>query len=384
MVKALGDALSHSELNANQKSLMKDFYAQNLTQVPLNKRQRQEIWKAFKKNREIPKPGLDKTCPALVLELEKAIRNKKNVQSAIFSECVYAQTLANMLRLTEFQPADPLGSVLPAVVLATLTKHKLTPRYLYSNLGGDRFLVQAGGPGGIDCLYIDIKRNNAITIEFKEAASKISEADLPEYDETGLVRKSTDFVNKHPQFERMLDEQIEKKLNFFDKKGSNIKDFTDESVEWAITKNYSNEKFADLICVEDSQGFLAMVPANHAAMWSLNKGEIRPAGRNHYPVFTPKALKAFLTDAGGHVDGNRVQFPIQKLNTSKPRGGNEEVNRYKINSLFFIYSERVTIENNIACFNLEDVEQLKPTISAHMFFKSLDVHKVRLHYKVEF
>ena len=381
MAKALRDAIPHSPLSTNQKSLMIDFYACDLTRVVLNKNERQKIWKNFKSNREIPPIGLETSCPALLMELQKAILNKKNVQSAVFSECAYAQTLANMLGLTEFQTSvfEPL--VLPAKAIGALEKHKLTPRYIYSNKSGNRVLVQAGGPGGIDSLYMDLSRDRFITIEFKEAASKTSEPDLPEYDESGFIKKSQEFVLKHPQFEMMLDEQIDKKLNFFEKKGSNVKDFTKESVVRAITENYSSNKFADVICVEDRQGLLAMVPANHAAMWSLNKGEIRPAGRNHYPVFTPVALKAFLQDAGGTVDGNQVQFPIEKLRTSKPRGGNEDVNRYKINSLFFIYSVSVLVESNIAYFNLQEVQQLRPTISAHMFFKELNVDVILKHYE---
>ena len=45
---------------------------------------------------------LQKICPAAYAEIEKASTHNQNLQSAVLSECAYAQTLANILDLCNF------------------------------------------------------------------------------------------------------------------------------------------------------------------------------------------------------------------------------------------------------------------------------------------
>jgi hypothetical protein len=89
---------------------------------------------------------------------------------------------------------------------------------------------------------------------------------------------------------------------------------------------------------------------------------------------------AFIKEVGGQINGSEVSIAVDKLNTAKQRGGNDDVNRYKINSIFFVYSKDVIIKNKQAYFQIEDVYQVKPTISAHMFFKKLEISAVRSKY----
>lgn len=58
----------------------------------------------------------------------------------------------------------------------------------------------------------------------------------------------------------MIAEQIEKRLNFFERLGSNVHDFSDESILEAVTENYNVQKHADVICTESAAG-TAMFPA---------------------------------------------------------------------------------------------------------------------------
>ena len=73
--------------------------------------------------------------------------------------------------------------------------------------------------------------------------------------------------------------------------GSNVHDFDPRSVNAAVTKNYQAKKFADVLCTEDKDTRLVMLPINQAQLWAKTEGEIRPAGRNHYAVWTPNALR---------------------------------------------------------------------------------------------
>jgi hypothetical protein len=86
-----------------QKTLLSDFYSKPKNSVLLNKLERDKIWKDFKKNRSIKKyADLEISMPALYLELLKASSSKKNIQAAVFSECVYTQALAEKYSLSIF------------------------------------------------------------------------------------------------------------------------------------------------------------------------------------------------------------------------------------------------------------------------------------------
>lgn len=381
MSYALGKLEVAKKLTDSQVLIMREFYKEDFQTVILNKNMRQKIWQLFKENRDVQKLGLDTRCPALIEELNKSLTTGKLIQSAIFSECVYAQTLANILNLTEFSKFAEAPERVNQEALKLLNINAIYPRYIYWSPNQTRLLVQAGGPGGVDSALIDTLSRSIIRIEFKEALAKTSEADLPKYTESGLLEKTKQFIKKYPQFELMLDEQISKELNFFAVQGSNVNDFSSQSISAAVDENYAAEKFADVICVEDNQGFLSMIPANDLTRWSNISGEIRPAGRNKYAVFTPKALANFISDAGGKITEEKVMFPVSKMKTAAKRGGNGEVNRWKINSLFFIYASKAKIVGDNLEFNLRDVRQLKPTVSAHMDFQMLNVDEIAKFYE---
>ena len=363
---------------------MSDFYSNQFAKVVLDKKRRNEIWKDFKKRRVLPQINLKKDCPALLWELQKSIRTGNHVQSAIFSECVYAQTLANIFKLEEFEIYGENQSCLSADVVRLLSTYDLRPRYVYHALNGSRVLVQAGGPGGVDGALIEIRGLNIFTIEFKESSAKTSEPDLPKYGEDGMLRTTSDFLFKYPQFGPMVEEQINKNLNFFERAGTNIGDFSSQSIGFAVTSNYARKKFADVICTEDESGYLTMIPANQIVLWAETKGEIRPAGRNKYSVWTPSALKNQIQKIGGSIDRDQVSVLEKNLITSSARGGNGEIHRYKLSPLFFVYAKDVQVINDQVIFNLRDIMQLNPTVSAHMHFTGLKVRQVKDHYGKDF
>ena len=80
-------------LSEDQADLLNRFYSIDISQVPLLKSARDSIWESFKNSKQIENEfHLLNTCPALVAELHKSIDTGNNVQSAVFSECVYAQS----------------------------------------------------------------------------------------------------------------------------------------------------------------------------------------------------------------------------------------------------------------------------------------------------
>ncbi len=365
-----------------QKELMTEFYGYCKTRVVFTKKERDEFWNVEKKEgltAQVLKQ-INAVCPALCHQIKNHRNEHKNIQSAVFSECVYAQTFANIFGLTTFVNCFESGNFLSEGIITFLSSYSLIPRYVYSNVKKSRMLIQAGGCGGIDSALITVINYKIFTIEFKEPYAKTSEPDLPKYKENGKLVVTKDFIARYPQFEKMLAEQ--QNLNFFKVIGSNVHDFSATSINFAVRNNYV-KKYADVVCTEDKEGYLTMLPTNQLQLWGGIEGEIRPAGRNHYAVFTPKALQKFLLQSGAVIRNEKVTLPKCVLKIAKERGG-ETISRYKINSLFFVYAENCVVTQTKIIFNISDVRQLNPTITAKVNFKRLKYNDVKIHYKKMF
>lgn len=361
-----------------QKEIIEEFYSVKPTKVVFNKAERNKLWKKAKAKQEnIDFANLEKTCPALSHQIKKSYTRGTNIQSAVFSECVYAQTFANMLNLDVFTNCKADESFIPNDIKHLLKSYNLYPRYSYSNKDKSRMLIQAGGCNGIDSALITVMDLNIYTIEFKEPGAKTSEPDLPKYKEDGVLQITEEFVEKYPQFEKMLKEQIG--LNFFSIIGSNVNDFSKDSVKTAVSDNYV-KKYADVICTEDADGYLVMMPANQVSLWATVCGEIRPAGRNSYKVWTPNALKRFLKNKEAKFSGNIAEVEKSKLEPRKARGGNGKISGYKINPLFFVRLADCQDNGTKISFDINKVWQLKPTIAVKMFFKNLKHDKIKEYY----
>ena len=354
-------------LTKAQQEIMSEFYSIKPTKVIYNKEQRNVLWKhASNRDRCFDFESLKNKCPAIAHQIQRSYDSGNNIQSAVFSECVYAQTFANMFGLDVFVNCYEESDYIPYLTLDLIKSHDLVPRYVYSTRDKKQMLIQAGGCAGIDSALITVINKTISTIEFKEPGAKTSEADLPKYDEDGNLKVTNTFLKNYPQYASMLEEQ--KGLNFFDKMGHNINNFSPESVNIAVSNNYMR-KSADVICTEDEEGFLVMIPANQVHLWAVTQGEIRPAGRNKCKVWTPVALSHYLFKAS--INGSKVTINKKELTARKERGGNKRISGYKINPLFFIYLVNCKEMGENLIFDLSDVKQLKPTISAKIFFKNL-------------
>ena len=365
-----------------QKIIMRDFYRAPDTAIIVNKIERRRIWDDFVENRDIREIShLENQVPALYSEMEKALNREGNIQPAVFSECVYAQGLADKFHLPIFKNYPDNFRI--AVNGQTDILHglrDLAVRYSYSSQSDSKTLYQAGGAGGVDCALQTKDAIQSIMIEMKEPYARTSEPDLPKYGEDGFIISTESFDTNYPQFKSMLEEQIEKKLNVFEKMGKNIADFSPASIEKAVTENYAGKKFAHVICTEDENGKLVMLPSNHVSNWAELEGEIRPSGRNSYSVWTPERLLRMLSGMDANVDGDLVRIALSRLKPANARGG-KKVSRYKINPIFFLRDSSVEIRGSDVYFSMNAVRQLNPSITAKMNFKGLDVAEVRKFYE---
>lgn len=365
-------------LTKQQKEIMQEFYSIAKTKVIFSKEERDKLWKlATKRSSDIDLYNLKSVCPALTHQIQKSYEQGNNIQSAVFSECVYAQTFANMLKLDLFVNCTEEPDFIPASVTCLIKSYNLVPRYVYSTKDKRRMLIQAGGYGGVDSALITVIDLVIYTIEFKEPGARTSDPDLPKYGEDGKIRITKDFLDRYPQFEAMLNEK--KDLNFFDNIGHNINNFSKDSINIAVSNNYV-KKYADVICTEDINGYFVMMPVNQVQLWAELEGEIRPSGRNHYKVWTPNALKRLMLQYEPKIVGDRVKLEKSKLEVRKARGGNGKVSGYKITPLFFVYVKDCKDEGKYISFNIEDVQQLNPSIAGKVFFKQLKYEEVKSYY----
>ena len=369
------------ELNSIQRKILSEFYDKPAKKVSFRTSERKKIWNQFKKQRNLKDFAyLEDEIPAFFAELNKAINHDKNIQPAVFSECVYAQTLAKIFDLPLFKNHkneiwDNSGFEGSNIELIT----NLNVRYSYSGIDTKKSLIQAGGANGVDCALISYEEKIVTMIELKEPYARTSAPDLPKYGEDGMLVSTIDFLREYPQFKSMLEEQIKNGFDIFEHIGNNFSNFSKTSVEKAVTENYSGLKYAHFVCTEDVSGYLVLIPSSHVAMWAKLEGELRPTGRNSYPVWTPIKLRNVIREKGGEIHGEKVEMPLASFKQSKARGG-EKISRFKISPLFFIRSDDVEITEREVSFKLENVRQNIPDITAKINFKHLDISKVQEYY----
>jgi hypothetical protein len=371
--------MDHSPiLSSSQRKVLKEFYSEPAIKIAFNKKERKTIWNEFKKDRNIKKYAyLEKSAPAIFAELNKSLENKKNVQSAVFSECVYAQSLADKFSLSIFENhINNVGVKFNFGGIESPIAEQLTIRYSYARKDKQLCLVQAGGASGVDCALISFEDKIATMIELKEPLAKTSEPNLPKYGEDGYLISSDKFEQENPQFKSMVEELIKQKFNIFDRLGKNYYGFSSESIKTAVKENYVGEKFADFICTEDSSGYLVLIPTSHVVDWAKLSGELRPTGRNRCPVWTPKKLMNVLHEKGGSVKGEVVCMPFSSFKQAKERGG-EKTSRFKISPLFFVRSEHIEKLGDKVYFKIDAVEQNIPDITTKMNFKKIQYSVVK-------
>lgn len=366
------------QLTSEQKYLLAEFYRQPFKKMLLSKSERTVLWNSFMSDHSLSSINDQvKKIPSVLQVLENSIETGLNLQSAIISECLFASALADIFGVENFKPFNQQDPRVSEKVRTLLSSHGFVPRFYYSNSDGTKLLFQAGGNRGVDCALVNAPANQIYCIEFKESYAKTSEPDLPLYEEDGFLATAEWFEEKNPQFKSMVEEQLLGRLNFFDHKGSNVNNFSPESIWNAVATNYSGSKFADVIVTESAKGIVTMIPANDATRWARLEGEIRPSGRNHLKAWTLKRFEKYVIELGGKVVEGEVTIPRSKLQERIGRGSGGSLTGLKIASLFFVRVEDTKVIGDSARFRLEDLRQLKPTIAAKMDFKKIDPAEIR-------
>lgn len=302
-------------------------------------------------------------------EFEKQFKINKGLQPSIVNECFVVQTIANALNLENFMDIDAKPDEVPSeLMLYAITftgkTGKARPRYLFYNNKQNVILFQYGDSSSIDALFVSDK--NSIRIEIKSESSKLSEIDIPRYNEKGFLELDERFKNKYPEYIELIN-QFNKDTNMIEFIGHNykLKDHLDDKTLKNIVEAVFETKDMDLFILQKADSLFPVIPADLMRNVDIGTSEIRTAGRNAKKVFTPLYLQTVLDELGGKIVDDKIRLPLIKEKLSDGRQ-TKKVSRYKLNNYFFLYINKIKIEEDFVLFKITDVKQLKPTISIHL------------------
>ncbi len=313
-----------------------------------------------------------------VMEIKKQYERNMALQPGILSECNYVETLARLFKLNK---CLDLNNVTFNQVPIEAAKYLIPSaetisggRYLYYNTKKDIFLFQYGNPETGDAvMVID---GDKIKLEFKERTAKTGEYDITGlYGEDGKLIISDDFANKNPEYVPFI-EQFNEETNVIEQIGHNFNTFDEETKIASIQEYFIKNEIDVLISSTKENELIALTPdsitielEDGTSIISTQNSEIRTSGRNYTKIFTPELFRQTLQKIGAkEIDNETVLVNINTSFVEKVTGrGLNQITRIKFNKIFFIKIENITWqdENNII-FKINDVCQLKPTVSMHL------------------
>ncbi len=313
-----------------------------------------------------------------VMEIKKQYERNMALQPGVLSECNYVETLARLFRLNK---CLDLNNVTFNQVPIEAAKYLIPSaetisggRYLYYNTKKDIFLFQYGNPETGDAvMVID---GDKIKLEFKERIAKTGEYDITGlYGEDGKLIISDDFANKNPEYVPFI-EQFNEETNVIEQIGHNFNTFDEETKIASIQEYFIKNEIDVLISSTKENELIALTPdsitlelEDGTSIISTQNSEIRTSGRNYTKIFTPELFRQTLQKIGAkEIDNETVLVNINTPFVEKVTGrGLNQITRIKFNKIFFIKIENITWqdENNII-FKINDVCQLKPTVSMHL------------------
>lgn len=311
-------------------------------------------------------------------EMEKQYNQSKALQPGILSECNYVETLAKVFNLNKCLDFDrtPMNKV-PIECRNYLNSGYQTfsaARYLYySPKNPDIFIFQYGNPANGDAEIII--NGNKVRLEFKERNAKAGEYDITGlYDDKGKLLISDDFRKNTPEYIPFI-EKFNSETNVIEQIGHNYNDFDDETKISSVMEYFARHDIDAIISSTSDNELVVLTPEcvkielpDGRRIITTENSEIRTSGRNHRKIFTKDLFMKVLNQM------NATEISINKYEVSLDNDLVEIVNgrgtstpsRIKFNKVFFVDINSAKVEDNKVTFDINDVEQLKPSISMHI------------------
>lgn len=311
-------------------------------------------------------------------EIEKQYNQNKALQPGILSECNYIETLAKIFKLNKCLDFDrtPMNKV-PIECRNYLNSGYQTfsaARYLYySTKNPDIFIFQYGNPANGDAEIIIC--GNKVRIEFKERSAKAGEYDITGlYNDEGELLISDDFRKNTPEYVPLI-EKFNSETNVIEQIGHNYNNFDDETKVMSIMEYFARHDIDVIVSSTSNNDLIVLTPEcvkielpDGRRIITTENSEIRTSGRNHRKIFTKELFKKVLKDMNAiQLDENKYEVSLNNDLVEIVNGrGTSTPSRVKFNKVFFVDIKNAKIENDKITFDINNVEQLKPSISMHI------------------
>lgn len=311
-------------------------------------------------------------------EMEKQYNQNRALQPGILSECNYVETLAKIFNLNKCLDFDrtPMNQV-PIECRNYLNSGYQTfsaARYLYySTKKTDIFIFQYGNPANGDAEIII--NGNKVRLEFKERNAKAGEYDITGlYDDEGKLLISDDFRKNTPEYIPFI-EKFNNETNVIEQIGHNYNDFDDETKVLSVMEYFARHDIDAIVSSTSNNELVVLTPEcvkielpDGRRIITTENSEIRTSGRNHRKIFTKNLFMNVLDQMNAvEIDKDKYEVSLDNELVEIVNGrGTSTPSRIKFNKVFFVDINDAVIENDKVVFNINDVEQLKPSISMHI------------------
>lgn len=297
------------------------------------------------------------------LEIQRSFLEGKLMQSGMMHECNVLATFASIFNLNKVCNLQYDDVKLHSDIIKNIPDNA---RYVYYNKDiFDTYLFHLGGPTNIDAYFY--YKGILYKIEIKDRRARSGEVDVVSYTEQGKLNINDEFIEKHGEYIPFI-EDFNNSNNIIEHMGHNI--LLSSNKKKDVMLRYFEKNDIDLILTVTSKNELVALTKDDADLIDTSNSEIRTAGKNSIPLFTPELFKKIITEKGATLIDNENETYIidkTKLIPRIRRGSVNSVSGYKFSNFFFIRNGKFKYLNdgNIS-FSLKDVLQLKPTISVHM------------------
>ena len=311
-------------------------------------------------------------------EMEKQYNQNKALQPGILSECNYVETLAKVFNLNKCLDFDrtPMNQV-PIECRNYLNSGYQTfsaARYLYySTKNPDIFIFQYGNPANGDAEIII--NGNKVRLEFKERNAKAGEYDITGlYDDKGKLLISDDFRKNTPEYIPFI-EKFNSETNVIEQIGHNYNAFDDETKISSVMEYFARHDIDAIVSSTSDNELVVLTPEcvkielpDGRRIITTENSEIRTSGRNHRKIFTKDLFMKVLNQMNAvEIETNKYEVSLNNDLVEIVNGrGTNIPSRIKFNKVFFVDINLAKMEDNKVVFDINDVEQLKPSISMHI------------------
>lgn len=317
-------------------------------------------------------------------EISKKLRDNEALQPGIITECVIAQSLAQLMGLKSFHDFESGGVLgiadIPKACFELVRQKRDTicaARYLYYNKNdADKFIIQYGNPKGSDISIIICL--NEIIIEVKDMPALLGDKDLKYNDDGKII--ITEEIKEIPIYVDIIND-FNNKTSIIEEMGSNYpllsinediatrNQFFNEFFEMSNIDILITMKKDELIAIRKEDIFYIFEDGE--PLISTKGSEIRTTGKNNLPVFTETYLNNILQEKNIDVVEGLcyVEKSNQKVQGYKKGRGTTKITRFGINNSFFVRVEDIIEKDDYLIFPYKAIKQNKSGISVHIDIK---------------